>query len=65
MSHHHDSEDGFPNLEELDSHSEDQISTYSVPPMSSVRKPDLLTGRSINEEVGLIYPHVQEEFLSS
>jgi len=54
MSHHHDAEDGFPNLEELDNHFEDRGSTYSVGQAPSVAKQDLLADRSISEEVVLI-----------
>lgn len=56
MSHRHDSEDGFPNLEELDSHFEDQESTYSVGQAPSVSKHGLLADRSISEEVGCASP---------
>lgn len=38
MSHYHELEDGFPNLEELDNHSEDHGSAYSVGAPPSVRE---------------------------
>lgn len=55
MSHYHELEDGFPNLEELDSHSEDHGSSYSVKAPPSVRYQDLIADRVINHDVSFLY----------
>ena len=52
MSHYHESDDGFPNLEELEIHSEDDVSKSSMGPPSSIRHQDSLANRRIDLKVG-------------
>lgn len=63
MSHYHELEDGFPNLEELDNHSEDHGSAYSVGAPPSVRRMQATAmDRSISQEVSFPYFHLEREF---
>ncbi|EXJ84033.1 hypothetical protein A1O3_04700 [Capronia epimyces CBS 606.96] len=52
MSHYHEAEDGFPNLEEMDiaRHSEDE-SAYSYSHSPSVRREDMIASRRIESEL--------------
>ncbi|KAK5047102.1 hypothetical protein LTR84_007045 [Exophiala bonariae] len=50
MSHHHEVEDGFLNLEELDSHSEDHGSSYSIGAPPSVRYREAIADRVIDQD---------------
>lgn len=53
MSHFHEPEDGFPNLEELEvaEGSEDRVSTDSYSRSSSVRRQQMIASRRIDAKV--------------
>lgn len=53
MSHHHEAEDGFANLEEIDglNHAEDHESAYSVGHSSSIRPENTIGSRRFDSTV--------------